>query len=92
MLMYEQPFQVGLVLVKRVPSSAARYRAVHLHYWHGYLCLRKIPTKWITKFGKLIEVRSAKELEAERLAYRAQMQVAPTIRLAYYEVIDAGTV
>jgi len=91
MLMYEQPFQVGLVLVKRVPSSAARYRAVHLHYWHGYICLRKIPTKWITRFGRLIEVRTTKELEAECLAYRAQLQPGQDNRLAYYEVIDTGS-
>ena len=86
-----KPFKVGPFLVQRVPSSAVRYRANRMHYWHGYLCPLRISTKWIEKAGKLIEVRSVQEFDAECLAYRAQMQLEPDIRLAYYEVIDAGS-
>ena len=91
MIINEKPFPVGPVLVQRVPSSSVRYRLKHEHSWHGYLCPWKISSKWLTKFGKLIEVRTINEFNAECLAYRAQMQPGQETRLAYYEVIDAGS-
>ena len=85
-----KPFIVGRLLLQRIPSASAGYRANHEHYWRGYLCPLMLPSKWIERFGKLIEVRTVDELETERKAYRALMKPEAGARLAYYEVIDAG--
>ncbi len=51
-----------------------------------------MPTRWIEKFGKLIEVRTLDELTSERKDYGAVMRPDAGVRLAYYEVIDAASV
>ena len=90
--MNQKPVKIGPLLVQRIPSDSAEYRIVHLHYWRGYLCPQQMPTRWIEKFGKLIEVRTLDELTSERKDYRAVMRPDAGVRLAYYEVIDAASV
>ena len=92
MILDEKPFRVGLLLVQRVPSSSIRFRLSQGHSWGGYLYSLRLPILFIGKAGRLIEVRTANELETERLAYRAQIQPGLDTRLVYYEVLDAGNV
>ncbi len=91
MIWDEKPFHVGPFLVQRVPSSSARYRAIHEHYWRGYICPEAISPQLISKVGKLIEVASREQLKTEREAYRAEIGPGTKVELAYYEVIDAGS-
>jgi hypothetical protein len=85
---YKAPIQVGSLLVQRIPSSSARYRVTHKHYWRGYLFPIRLPIKFLGKVGKLIEVRTLQELDAACAAYRASLEPGVDTRLAYYEVID----
>ena len=87
--MKTKPIQVGSMLVQRVPSSTADYRAIHAQ-WHGYLCPVTASKQSISKLGKLIEVTSLQQLNREREAYRAEIDPGAEVQLAYYEVIDAG--
>ncbi len=91
MLMYEQPFQVGPLLVKRVPSSSVRFRVIHEGYWQGYLYPLHLCINFLDTAGKLIEVRTIHEFKAECQAYKAQSVIGSHTRLTYYEVIDAGS-
>jgi hypothetical protein len=83
------PFRIGSLIVRRVPSSAAEYRAYHQHYWRGYLCPGKPPKEEIGTVSKLIEVRSLQELKSERDVYRAELDPFAEVQFTYYEVIDA---
>src|SRR5215217_7020414 len=85
----ETPFCVGSVLLQRVPASSALYCARHGH-WRGYLYPETAPIEVLEKAGKLIEVRSKREIDIERRLYHSQMKPGTDRRLAYYEVIDAG--
>ncbi len=87
----KQVIQVGPLLVRRVPSSSAEQSARHKHYWRGYLFPLKLPIQSLGKVGKLIQVRTAQELDDACKAYRATLEPGADTRLAYYEVIDAGT-
>jgi hypothetical protein len=91
MIIDETPFHVGSFLVQRVPSSSATYRAIHEHYWRGYLCPETVSPQLISKVGKLIEVTSREQLKTEREAYRAEISPSIKVEFAYYEVIDAGS-
>lgn len=84
------PVSVGSVLVQRVQSSSALYRAVHNHYWRGYLVPLTLPVEQLATVGKLIEVRTKDDFDAAVRAYKAQMEPGSDTRLAYYEVVDAG--
>ena len=91
MIIDETPFQVGPSLVQRVPSSSARFRARHEHYWRGYLCPKTVSPQSIREIGKFIEVTSLQQLNNEREAYRVELGCGTKVEFAYYEVIDAGS-
>ena len=86
-----KPIQVGSLRVQRVPSSSVRVRVVREHYWHGYMCAGTASKSSIGEIGKLIEVTSLQQLNAERDAYRAEIDPYAEVQLAYFEVIDAGS-
>ncbi len=86
----QQLIQVGPLLVQRVPSSSARYRALHRNAWHGYLVPLKVPLESLGEVGRLIDVRTVQEFDAACAAYRASMEPGADTRLAYYEIIDAS--
>ncbi len=86
----QQLIQVGLLLVRRVPSSSAMQSARHKHYWRGYLFPLSRPIESLGQVGKLIEVRTSQEFDAACEAYRASMEPGEDTRLTYYEVIDAS--
>jgi hypothetical protein len=50
-----------------------------------------IPAKWISRFGKLIEVTSLQQLTIERDAYQAELDSSAEVDFAYYEVVDDET-
>ncbi len=87
--MNDKPIQVGPLLVKRVPSSAVRYRAIREQYWHGYIVPGTASKQSINEIGKLIEVTSLQQLNAERDAYRAEIDPFAEVEFAYYAVINA---
>ncbi len=86
----QQSIQVGPLLVQRVPSSSARYRALHKHSWRGYLFPLRLPIASLGEVGKLIEVQTGQEFDAACEAYRASLEPGADTHLAYYEVIDAS--
>ncbi len=77
------------MLVQRVPASTADYCAIHAQ-WRGYLCPARTPRRWVSRYGKLIEVSSLQQLDQARQTYRAELDPYAEVQLAYYEVIDAG--
>ncbi len=91
MIWDEKPFHVGALLVRRVPSSSALFRARHEHSWRGYIYPETISPELVSKVGKLIEVTSFQQLKSEREAYRAEIGPDTKVEFAYYEVIDAGS-
>ncbi len=87
MIIHENPFRVGLFLVRRVPSSSVRVRIIHEGSWRGYICPQTICTQLISKVGKFIEPTSVQQLKSERDAYRAKLDPFIRPELAYYEVL-----
>jgi hypothetical protein len=90
MIDYKKAIQVGPLLVRRVRSSSAEFRAGHEHHWYGYLCPWNTSKEEIAMVGKLIDVTSRQQLDHERAAYRADLDAFAEVQFAYYEVIDAG--
>lgn len=86
----QQPIQVGPLLVRRVPSSFARYCVRHKHSWRGYLFPQTLPSEALHDVGKLIDVRSEQELDDASKAYRASLELGASTRLTYYAVVDVS--